>query len=256
MPNILNVYALPKLVAPEEMTGGTVVVIDVLRACTTIAHALEAGAREVIPCEEVDEARSIAQRVPDGEVILGGERKGLPIDGFDLGNSPSEYTFARVEGKTVVFTTTNGTRAMIHARLANHIIIGAFVNVTAVFEELAGQEQIHLLCAGTNGQMSHDDVLLAGLLVERIQREGGLLYEQNAQAITARETWLHSFALPRAIGAEPLEPERLAKELRKSLGGRNLVSIGREDDILDAARIDQFSSVPALDPNRMRIQLI
>ena len=256
MPNTLNVYALPKLVTPEEMAGGTVVVIDVLRACTTIAHALEAGAREVIPCEGVDEARDIAKRVPDGEVILGGERKGLPIEGFQLGNSPREYTFARVEGKTVVFTTTNGTRAMIHARLANRILIGAFVNVTAVFEELAGQQQIHLLCAGTNGQMSHDDVLLAGLLVERVQREGGLLYEQNAQAITARETWLHSFALPRALGAEPLEPERLAKELRKSLGGRNLVSIGLEDDILDAARIDHFSGVPALDPNRMRIQLI
>ena len=94
------------------------------------------------------------------------------------------------------------------------------------------------------------------MLVERIQRQGGLLYEQNAQAITARETWLHTFALPRALGAEPLEAERLAKELRKSLGGKRLVALGMEDDILAAARIDRFSRAPEMDTQTMRIRLI
>ncbi len=229
--------------------------VDVLRASTTIVHALEAGATEVIPCAEVEQAQAIAKELPKDSVVLGGEREGLPIDGFDLGNSPSDYTPYRVGGKTVVFTTTNGTRAMEHARLADRVLIGGFVNVSALFEQLIGRKKIDLLCAGTNGQIARDDVLMVGMLVERIQREGGLLYEQNAQAITARETWLHSFALPRALGAEPLEPERLAKELRKSLGGKSLVAIGMEDDILTAAQIDQFSGVPEMDLEKMRIRL-
>ncbi len=256
MAPILNLYALPKLVDPSELAGGIVVVIDVLRASTTIIHALEAGAREVIPCLEVDDARSVAKELPDDDVILCGERKGLPIDGFHLGNSPGEYNSTRVGGKVVVFTTTNGTRAINHARQAQRVLIGAFVNATAVFEELVEYQQIHLLCAGANGLMSQDDILLGGMLVERVQRRGGLLYEQNAQAITARETWLNSFALPRALGAEPLEPQRLAKELRKSPGGKNLVAIGMEEDILAAAQIDRFSSVPELDPEKVRIRLV
>ena len=252
----LSVYALPKLVDPDEMAGGIVVIIDVLRASTTIVHALEAGAKEVIPCLEVDEARSVAEQLPDGDVVLGGEREGLPIDGFQLSNSPDEYSATEVGGKTVVFTTSNGTRAILHARQADRVLIGGFVNVTAVFEEVVQQEHIHLMCAGSNGQMGRDDILLAGMLVERLQRSGGLLYEQNAQAITARETWLHSFALPRALGAEPLEPERLAAQLRKSVGGRRLVALGMEEDILAAARIDRFKSVPELDPEKLRIRLV
>lgn len=254
MARVLNVYALPKYVAPEELAGGTVVVIDVLRASTTIVHALEAGATDVIPCQEVEEARAVADRLSGNGVVLGGERDGLPIDGFDLGNSPAEYVPHRVEGRTVVFTTTNGTRAMLHARQADRVLIGAFVNVTALIEQLVGQQQIHLLCAGTRDQIGRDDVLLAGMLVDRIGQQGEVVHQQNAQALTARETWLHSFALPHAIGAEPLEPERLAKQLRDSPGGRNLVEIGLEDDILAAAQIDRFRSVPELDTEEIRIR--
>jgi len=251
----ISVYAQPLLVMPEEMADGTVVVIDVLRASTTIMHALEAGAEEVIPCVEVDDARSLAAQLPSRDVILGGERNGLPIDGFHLGNSPREYSGTQVVGKTVVFTTTNGTRALNHARLARRILIGAFVNASAVFHELVEQEQIHLLCAGTNGQISYDDVLCAGMLTARLSQQGGLVRQLNAQAITAQETWLGCFALPRALGAEPLEPERLVAELRKSLGGQNLANIGLEEDILAAAQIDVFSSIGKFDPKNGRIRL-
>jgi 2-phosphosulfolactate phosphatase len=256
MAHALNVYTTPNQVDPERLADGTVVVIDVLRASTTIVHALEAGAKEVIPCVEVEEALALAKQMPDYDIVLAGERNGLPIDGFHLGNSPSEYTPHSVGGKAVVFTTTNGTRAIAHARAAKRILIGAFVNVSAVFNELVEQDHIHLLCAGTHGRVSQDDVLLAGMLVERIQRRGGLLYEQNAPAVEAQETWLKSFALPRVLGAEPLEPERLAGELRKSAGGRHLLSIGLEDDILAAACIDRFNGVPEMDPERVRIRLV
>ena len=214
----LNVYALPRLVEAEELAGGTAVVIDVLRAATTIAYALEAGAAQVIPCREISEALALAQRFPADEIMLGGERDGLPIDGFQLGNSPEEYSPDRVAGKTVIFTTTNGTRAMAHARAADEVLVAAFVDASAIVARLLDREKIGILCAGTDGHISEDDVLLAGLLVDRLQRQGGMAYQQNGQAITAREFWLNSFALPQALGAEPLEPDLLADRLRKSLG--------------------------------------
>ena len=160
-----------------------------------------------------------------------------------------------MEGKLVVFTTTNGTRAILRARQADRVLIGAFVNAAAVVGRLLGQQQIHLLCAGTRGQIGRDDVLLAGMLVDRILRQGGLIYEQNAQAITARETWLQAFAVPQATGAEPLQPQQLAEQLRDSDGGQNLIRIGLEDDILAAARIDQFRGVPELDLASGRIRM-
>ena len=256
MANTLNVYALPTLVAPEDLIEGVVVVIDVLRASTTIIHALQAGANEVIPCLEIDDAWAVAEQYPRDEVVLGGERNGLPIERFDLGNSPIDYTPFRVGGKTVVFTTTNGTRAIQRAHLAERVLIGAFANASAIVRELLEQTNVHLLCAGTDGQMSDDDILMAGMLVERITRQSGLLYELNVQALTAKETWLHRFALPRALGAEPLEPELLAKELRKSAGGKNLVAIGLDGDIFTASQIDQFDCVPELDPEKTRIRLV
>ncbi len=254
MPGMLNVYVLPRLVEPEELLGGTVVVIDVLRSTTTIVHALAAGAREVIPCAEVEEARKIAAQIPADQVVLGGERGGLAVKGFDLGNSPQDYTVDRLRGKTLVITTTNGTRAMAHAQTASRIFLGAFVNVSALCEQLQGHPAIHVLCAGTDGQSSEDDILMAGMLVDRLQRREGLGYMLNAQALTAQEMWLHEFALPLALGAETLEAERLAEALRDTPGGRNLAALGLDADILAAARIDRFAIVPELDPLTLRIR--
>ncbi len=254
MPQLLNVYSLPSLTSPEEITGGVAVVIDVLRASTTIIHALEAGAAQIQPCLQVEDARAEASRLPEGQFLLGGERKGLRIEGFDLGNSPDEYTPEVVSGKTIVFTTTNGTQAMGQCRLATKAYIAAFVNVSAICQKLTGEEQIHIVCAGTKGQIGNDDILLAGMIVERLEKQGGMMYTLNAQAITARETWLATFALPYALGAEPLEPELLAKQLRKTPGGRNLVAVGLEKDILTASQIDRFSLVPQMDPSTMRIR--
>src|SRR3954447_24007137 len=126
MPRVF-VHLLPALVEPETLRDQTVVVVDVLRATTTIVHALAAGARAVVPCLEVEEARQRAANLPAGSAVLGGERQGLRIEGFDLGNSPTEYTPERVAGKTVVFTTTNGTRAMLHARGARRVVLGSLV---------------------------------------------------------------------------------------------------------------------------------
>ncbi len=250
----LNVYGLPSVVAPQEMRGGTAVVIDVLRASTTIVYALEAGAKEVVPCIDVEEARQVAGQFDPSEVVLGGERNGIRIDGFDLGNSPTEYTPDSVGGRTLVYTTTNGTRAMNVCRQADRVLVAAFVNALAVCRRLAEDDQIHLICAGTNGEFSRDDVLLAGLLVERLDRQSASRYQLNVQALTARENWTSSFALPYTLGAEPLAPEALAVQLRQSAGGRHLVEIGLDADILTAAELDCSSIVPELDPETFRIR--
>jgi 2-phosphosulfolactate phosphatase len=249
----LNVYALPRFVEPEEMAGGTAVVIDVLRSTTTIAYALDAGAKAVIACLEVADAFTLAEQFPADQVVLGGEREGVPVDGFQLGNSPEDYTWDAVGGKTVVLTTTNGTRAMVHAAKADDVFVAALVNASAIVRRLIDREHVHILCAGTDGKISEDDALLAGLLVDRLQREGGMAYQQNGQALTAREMWLSSFALPQAIGAEPLAPERLAERLRKTLGAQNLLALGLDADILAAAQLDRFDIAPQLDPMTMRI---
>lgn len=255
MSRLLNVYVLPTFVTPEELREGTAVAIDVLRATTTIVCALEAGAKEILPCLEVDEARRLAAQFPRDEVLLGGERKGLPIEGFDLGNSPEEYSAECVAGKTIVLTTTNGTRAIDRCRTARRTLIAAFLNATAVYQQLLEEEQVHLVCAGTDSLVSRDDILLAGMLVERLERQSGMIYRLNAQAVTARENWLKAFSMPVALGGEPLEPERLAVELYNSPGAERLTAIGREEDILAASQLDQYASVPEVVPGQRRICL-
>lgn len=249
----LNVYGLPRYATPKELADTSAVVIDVLRAATVAAYALDAGATQILPCREIEDALTLAERFSPDEVVLGGEREGVAIDGFQLGNSPEEYSPDRVAGKTVILTTTNGTRALDHARQAAELYMASFVDASAVVSRLIGRPQIAIVCAGTDGNISDDDVLLAGLLVDQLLRRSGIVYQQNAQAITARESWLSAFALPRSLGAEPLEPERLNDRLRKTLGARNLIALGLDDDIVAASQLDRFAFAPKADPQTLRI---
>jgi 2-phosphosulfolactate phosphatase len=268
MPSI-HAHFLPQLVAPEALAGGTVVVIDVLRATSTITYALAAGARRVVPCGEIDEARRIAAGLPEGGTLLGGERGGLAIEGFDLGNSPCEYTLQRVAGRTIVFTTTNGTRAMLHCRQAERVLLGAFVNLGAVVERLRSADRVHLLCAGTEGEISLEDVLAAGAIVNRLMprldpEAAGPWWraELNDQARIAAD--MSREISPPALPLEKLSsltglPLEMLVPLRKtaagavelwlvqSKGGQNLKRVGLARDILDCAAIDRFQVVPELD---------
>src|SRR5205807_327556 len=117
---------------PDRLSGATAVVIDVLRATTTIVYALAAGCRQVLPVADLDEARALANSMPAGKVLLGGERGGAPLPDFDLGNSPAEYTAARCRNRALVLTTSNGTRAIVRASAAERVLIAAFVNFSAV----------------------------------------------------------------------------------------------------------------------------
>lgn len=243
----LRVHLLPALTTPDEMSGRTVVVIDILRATTTIAHGLAAGARRVIACAELNAARELAKSFPAGEALLGGERDGLPPEGFDLGNSPADYTPEKVAGKTIVFTTTNGTQAMLRCDRAQRVYLGAFVNLSAICGALAECDNVDLLCAGTNGQITHEDVLFAGAVVEKLTGDDSAPHvELNDSARLAQDSW-------RALGAKFADPRLLTEALLQSHGGRNVSALGLQDDIVTAAQIDRFEVVPVLEVATMHI---
>lgn len=231
----LNVHFLPSLVTSEQLAGSTVLVIDVLRASTTIVHALAAGAKCIVPCLEVEQARQIA----DGSSLLCGERDGLKIDGFDLGNSPSEFTSHHVSDRRIVFTTTNGTKAMMQCRQAKRVLIASFVNLSAACDAIRADEEIDLLCAGTRGEITGEDVLFAGAVAEKLAVDE---FEQNDQAKIAIAAW--------KVAASDTS---LADVLRQTRGGRNLTKIGMQHDIETAATIDQFQVVPELDLDDFKI---
>ena len=245
----ISVHLLPELTSPEELAGDTVVVIDILRATTTINYALAAGATKVIPCLDVDEARDLACKQL-GKVLLGGERGGKKIDGFDCGNSPAEYTTELVSGATIVFTTTNGTKALSLTTGCDRVLIGAFVNLSAIVSAVVDVEHLHLLCAGTNGEITREDVLFAGAVVERLtglpalKSKGdttqSMPSEYNDAARLAQAAW-------ESIGDNRYSPGSLAAELRDTQGGRNLIGIGLQDDLPRAGMLDEFVIVPELD---------
>ncbi len=241
----LNVHLLPELADPHDFAGHIVVVIDVLRASTTLTAAVAAGAGPIVPCLEVAEARQLArQRGHAGPVLLGGERGGVRIDGFDLGNAPSEYVADVVGGRGLVFTTTNGTRAMMRCIGAGRVLIGCFANLTAIAERLRDPPRVDLMCAGTEGQVSWEDALFAGALVDRL---GAGTYSLNDSALLALEAW-------REIGGFAASGPGLAEALRQGRGGRNLVGIHRAEDIAWAARIDRYAVVPELDLSAWQIR--
>ncbi len=256
---MLHVHFLPSLTTPAELAGGLVVVIDVLRASTTICQALAAGAKAVVPCLEVDEARQTAGRYPAGQAVLGGERRGLRIDGFDLGNSPSEYTPQAVSGRTLVFTTTNGTAALQQCTQAARVLIGAFVNLSAVCGQvqaaLAAGGDAHLLCAGRTGEITGEDVLFAGAIVQQLNElqnvptASARLWAINDQALLACLAWRQVVQM-----CDPLSAPALADYLlSRTRGGTDLVRLNLAADVLDAAAIDRFDFVPELQQNQGKL---
>lgn len=144
-----------------------VIVIDVLRATSTMITALNNGATAIVPFKEIDDALSYAKN--NINIVLGGERFAKKIEGFDYGNSPLEYKKENIAGKEVVITTTNGTLAIENSRDAKQIYIMSFLNCKAVVDILKQREKdIVIVCAGTNGEYSADDALCAGMFINLI----------------------------------------------------------------------------------------
>lgn len=152
----------------DLIKGKTVVVIDILRATSVITTAIMNGCKEVIPYLTLEEAFQ-TQEILKNQCILGGERKAIKVGGFDLSNSPLEYTRDVVEGKTVILSTTNGTRTLVNCINAYKIIIGCMLNAAAVAKRvLELGKDVVIVNSGTNGQFSMDDYICTGFLTKEL----------------------------------------------------------------------------------------
>ena len=219
---------------PSDVSGRVVAVIDVLRASTSIATALNNGAKAVIPPESSDEVVTRSKALERTDVRLAGERKMLPIAGFDLGNSPREFTRAAVEGKTILMTTTNGTPAITNTQGARDVVIASYVNYTAVLTmlrtALRGGTDITLVCAGRERQFALEDAGCAGRFVTNVsKRLTGVSVNDAAQACAL---------IDKRYG------EQVLKLFEASEHGRALRDAGFGDDLTACAAVDAHPVIP------------
>jgi 2-phosphosulfolactate phosphatase len=261
MPQRPSVFAhlLPALIPAGALKGGVAVVIDILRATSTMIHALAAGSDAIIPCLEIDEARQLSGGYPAGSAILAGERQGLPIEGFDLGNSPGAFTHAICSGKTLVMTTTNGTRAILGSMEADRVMVAAFVNRRATIEALkADGRPIHLVCAGTDGLISLEDTLFAGSIAHEFDswgwdRSGAAEDPGLSETLLANDQAEIAASLWREAESMIDDGYSLADVLADGRGGRRVLSLGLEADLEDVARVDRFPFAAELLRDPIRI---
>jgi 2-phosphosulfolactate phosphatase len=206
-----------------DLSRTTAVVFDVLRATSTMITGLEYGVERFLPVETVEAAR--ARRALDPKVLLAGERGGLPLEGFDLGNSPAE--FKEIRGKSVVLTTTNGTVALHRVRHAKRVYVGALLNLDALAQVLDGEDStdVLLVCSGTGEEFAIEDAIAAGGLVDRIPHN------------SLSDAALLVKSLYREAGSDP------ASYLRRSRNGRALAGIGKEQDVEECARVSVSKTV-------------
>ena len=163
----------------KELAGKSVVVIDALRATTTMTVAFENGARAFIPVGTVEEARELVAKNPD--YLLAGERRARPLEGFHLGNSPRDFRPDKVQGKTIVMTTTNGTRALVAARGGAEVFIGSFLNLGALCERLVeARRDVLIACSGEKDLFCLEDTVCGGAIVERLEKTGHSLTKTDA----------------------------------------------------------------------------
>lgn len=231
----LTVNLHPRLVDPESLRGGTVIVVDALRASATIARAIESGAAYVLPALSVEDARAAAKARAHDRPFLGGERGGVLIEGFDLGNSPLDYTPEHLAGRPVIFTTSNGTAALLHAASAARVVVGSFPNLSAVCDDVADDPRpVHILCAGTRDEITLDDCLPAGAMVERLIGRGRDLVAEDS-ALLCLHAWL---------GAASGGSAGILAAMRSSRGGRNLMRLGMDADVAYCSTPDSLGVVP------------
>ncbi|MCR9202588.1 MAG: 2-phosphosulfolactate phosphatase [Planctomycetaceae bacterium] len=235
MSDSVSVHLLPSLFAEADVAAGLVVVVDILRASTTVTHALSSGADRVVPFSSIEQAFEFRDRHPGS--VLGGERGGLIVDGFDYGNSPTDYSPQNVNGRVVGFTTTNGTRALLRSLQAAEIVVGCFANLSRVVARASGQSRpVHIVCAGTDGSITGEDVLFAGALATRLGVEGDAVRVGNDEARLAVAFWQQQVPDGSATAINAC--------LRESQGGRNLIRLGYDADIALAAQVDTVPVLP------------
>lgn len=229
----IDVVFTPVLLPFSDLMGKTVVVADILRATTTITFAMANGAVNVTPVLTPDDAFQLAANQPD--TLIGGERYGRKVEGFDLGNSPREYTKAIVSGKRIILTTTNGTRTLQACRSARQVLVGSFLNLRAVIHFLIQVEgELVFVCSGREGGFCTEDTVFAGACVDALQ---------NGRRTTSIDRQLtDSAAAARFLYRQ--HKGDLLNMLKNCYHGRYLASIGLAADLEFCAQTHLVDVVP------------
>ena len=225
----IDVVFTPDLLPFSDLAGKTAVVTDILRATTTITVAIANGAQHITPVLTPDDAFCLAANQSD--TLIGGERQGVKVDGFQLGNSPREYTEDVVSGRQIVLTTTNGTRTLQACGTAKQVLVGSFLNLQAVINLLAKDtEDVVFACAGREGGFCMEDTVFAGACVDALST-GGMIANLTDAAEAARLLYReHS--------------NNLMGMLQNCYHGRYLASIGLAADVEFCAQLNLVDIVP------------
>lgn len=227
MPKI-EVCLTPALLDLYAIENSIVVVIDILRATSSITYGIENGAEAIIPVMNVEDCLAYA----DKGYLLAAERNGEVVEGYDFGNSPFSYTAQKVAGKTIVLTTTNGTKAMHLAQeRAYQVIVGSFLNLSAVCEYLKKENKdVLLLCAGWKDNFNLEDTLFAGAVVEQLQEDFTVGDDSSVAALDMYQ----------------LAKRDLRGYLQKSSHNHRLIKLNIEEDVRFCLKIDVCQAIPVL----------
>lgn len=228
----VDLHLTPNEITEDRFKDRVAIVVDVLRASTTICAGLAAGAKEIIPAQSIAAAIQLASILSRDAILLCGEREGKLIEGFDLGNSPFQYTSAKVKGKTLVFGSTNGSPAIVKSHQAIRTLICGFVNLSAVVENLVQEKApVVITCAGKLAQFAIEDAVCAGLVLKELQRKSKQQLELNDGATVA------------LILAERYK-DSIAEVVAESQHGKYLAEIGMEDDLPFCADVNRLHVLP------------
>ncbi len=227
MPKI-EVCLTPALLDLYPIENSIVVVIDILRATSSITYGIENGAEAIIPVMNVEDCLAYA----DQGYLLAAERNGEVVEGYDFGNSPFSYTAEKVAGKTIVLTTTNGTKAMHLAQeRAYQVIVGSFLNLSAICDYLKKENKdVLLLCAGWKDNFNLEDTLFAGAVVEQLQGDFTVGDDSSVAALDMYQ----------------LAKGDLRGYLQKSSHNHRLIKLNIEEDVRFCLKIDVCKAIPVL----------
>ncbi len=225
-----------------DLVKGTIAVVaDVLRATSTIVTALANGCQYVMPTKTVEDARKAADSFERKKIILGGERKGQKINGFDFGNSPQEYTRDAVANKIVITTTTNGTKALVHAADAEQTLVLSFLNLAAIAEYLLQHPtDISAIAAGIYGDFSIEDSICCGYLIDQLVAK-------------APNDFVLDKAAEHVLDTTKEYKHDIEKLLHESPHGHFLDDLGYASDLSVCAQLDACSIVPIYAAGQIRI---
>ncbi|MCL4442259.1 MAG: 2-phosphosulfolactate phosphatase [Firmicutes bacterium] len=237
---IVDVIPTLKELTPQKIYGKTAIVLDIFRCTSTIVTALANGCKEVVPQLSFQEVDTAAAKYPINDFLLAGEINGQKIPGWNLGNSPVEYTEYPVRDKTILLTTTNGTNAIKACKPAKSVLIGSFLNLSAVCSRaVTDQKDIVIVCAGTQGNIALEDIMAAGCHISRLKK-----YYQDVRLTDLSRTFYYLYNYFR---------DNLFKVLSASRSALNLQKLGYERDIAFCLQKNIYKIAPVLKNNTIQL---